>query len=562
MFTKVRHLLFALVFVLCTWAPWVVQIVEGPDPATDLAVTRPRAGKPDPTDLADLSTFPDRYGAWLDDSFGLRSFLLRLHNRFKLFGLGVAPANNLIAGREGWLFATENLVMENHRGVIPFSTEDLAHWSDALNERRDWLHSQGARYVFFMAPDKQGLFPEKLPRAQVRRGATSRYEQWLPWMREHSDVAIIDLYEPLRRAAGEGHLTYFPLGTHWTIPGAFVGTRAVLGEVARHFPDVTPPRWEDFEKVSTTDHPGDSWGAKLLIEDLLSQPVVGLKRETPLPFERDMAAAAALSQRYDGVNITVTRHEDPSLPTALMFHDSFAPAMMDFLSCHFSRVVYYWSPSFKEEVVRDLQPELVLHERVERFLAYLPPRLSPRQRREAREWRAAGAPEPEAHRAVPEGRFFNSVLGEIRLGGGFRPVVTMAGSALSAKRRGYRSVVVEDGTVFTVTTDGEGLGVRAPDGTRRPAFRIESEDGAHRLARFAGRYRGETLEIVVRCCAGRLVTFADDGRQARALRGEGPRFDVVDQVGVTVLFTDESLVIVTPQGRLEARKIEDPAKGD
>jgi hypothetical protein len=68
-----------------------------------------------------------------------------------------------------------------------------------------------------------------------------------------------------------------------------------------------------------------------------------------------------------------TECDDPRLPRAVMFHDSFVVAMLPFLSEHFRRIAYVWDPDFHPDVVEREQPEIVLHELVERWLGLVTP---------------------------------------------------------------------------------------------------------------------------------------------------------------------------------------------
>ena len=440
---------------------------------------------------------------------------------------------------------------------MPLDDAELEHWRTALEERRDWLESRGTRYLLFMAPDKHGLYPEMLPDSLRRDGVLSRYEQWYPYVSENSDVAIVDLYGPLRKAMAGGHLTYFPLGTHWTIPGAFVGTRAVLERVARWFPAVEVPSWDDFSIVSTDDHPGDSWGGKLLIEDLLSQPVVGLERHEPLPFRR--VDASEVAARH-GVLVTITMHEDQSLPTAVMFHDSFAPAMMDFLSCHFSRVVYYWSPVFKPGIVLEESPDVVLHERVERFLAYLPPRLPAPQKRELERARGRGEKPVNPGKTTSVGKYFNPGLGEIEILVGETTRIVVDGVERPAEARSTRVYVDGGGDVYTIAAGGgETLTVQANGAEPMTAYRSVRSDATHDLRRFEGDFEGGGIDFNVRVLDGRLVVFAVNGAQTSVLTGNGPAFAVIDKPGVFVEFVGDGermQLQITKSERLEARRIE------
>ena len=63
---------------------------------------------------------------------------------------------------------------------------------------------------------------------------------------------------------------------------------------------------------------------------------------------------------------------DERLPKAVMFRDSFANALVPYLSESFSRIVYVWERDVNPEVVELEQPDVVIQEIAERFLGRAP----------------------------------------------------------------------------------------------------------------------------------------------------------------------------------------------
>jgi hypothetical protein len=64
---------------------------------------------------------------------------------------------------------------------------------------------------------------------------------------------------------------------------------------------------------------------------------------------------------------------DQSQPRVVIFRDSFASALIPFLSEHFSRAVYLWQNNVDPQVIEDERPDVVIHELVGRRLTTLTP---------------------------------------------------------------------------------------------------------------------------------------------------------------------------------------------
>jgi hypothetical protein len=64
----------------------------------------------------------------------------------------------------------------------------------------------------------------------------------------------------------------------------------------------------------------------------------------------------------------ITTVDDPSLPTAVIFHDSFGPCMLPWMAQHFRRAVWCWNCSWDQALVDREKPSVVIVERVERYV--------------------------------------------------------------------------------------------------------------------------------------------------------------------------------------------------
>ena len=70
----------------------------------------------------------------------------------------------------------------------------------------------------------------------------------------------------------------------------------------------------------------------------------------------------------DELGRIVTEIDDPSLPRAVIFRDSFTSQLVPFLSEHFSRAVYLWQNDFDAAVVTQEHPDVVIQQIVGRHL--------------------------------------------------------------------------------------------------------------------------------------------------------------------------------------------------
>ncbi len=354
-----------LAFLVAIAAPSMDQLVRADAARGPAPELREAAPKPDlPGDLQSLTAYPARYDEHYKDTFGLRDVLLRGHSIVKLFAYGVTPTDQVIVGREGWLYYSGDRSVEVYRGLAPFTTEELEAWRRMLEARRDSLRARGTDYLFVIAPNKETIYPEYMPsRLDVVRART-RLDQLVDHLRARSDVAFLDLRPALVDAKREDvheDWLYLRRGTHWNGRGSYEGYRAVVERLSTRFPAMVPYEREDLELV-IVDGYGDTWGTRMYVEDLLPQRVTVY---APPP---DPRARAVAQNAWGPMREAIFEKDVPELPRALLFHDSFGPNVEDLLARHFSSLVCAWRNDFDTETIDRAQPDVVIELFVERIL--------------------------------------------------------------------------------------------------------------------------------------------------------------------------------------------------
>jgi hypothetical protein len=261
-------------------------------------------------------------------------------------------------------------VGDDHLVSRPFSPHALQQWVRMLEARRDWLAAQGIPFVLVIAPDKQTIYPESLPRALRKRAKEeTRLDQLIAALRANTDIQIIDVRPALCEAKERDRL-YDHTDSHWNDRGAYVAYTAMMNELSRQFPQLTPMARDAFSDAETIKPGGDC--ARL----------VGLPKRFPelslslVPKFTRQAQRRPIDGPYAENNPLrpfATEHPNHALPRAVMFHDSFGSHLIPFLSDHFQRIAYAWvradSPYFDRELVLRERPNIVIQQIVERKLA-------------------------------------------------------------------------------------------------------------------------------------------------------------------------------------------------
>ncbi len=337
-----------VLFLALPLADLALSLDPAPAPFDVAIAARPAA----PRDLASLDAWPERFDAYFRDHFGWRSWLIRRFHQLDFLLFRVSESREVVVGRDGWLFFG-NIAASYQLHNRPFSRDERRRWLRSFVNRQTWLEQQGIHYLFTVAPNKHSIYPEKLPWNLASVGLPSRYEELVELLTEGSGVTPIDLHGPLR-AAKARELVYERTGSHWNARGAYLAYSEIFDRLAPAFPQLRRVPWERV----TLGRGGPADLSRML----------GLEKLLP---EERLAPVAGVRYPRPGVwrgKTLVTEQDDPSLPRAVIFHDSFGVFLAPYLAEHFSHATWVWRDRFDGNLVRRLRPDVVIEERVERHL--------------------------------------------------------------------------------------------------------------------------------------------------------------------------------------------------
>ena len=320
--------------------------------------------------------------SYFNDHFGLRQPLVEWQSRLKYFGLGVSSSEDVLLGKDGWLFwamKRDGDIIGYYRGLKTLSSDDLSVLTDKLQVRTDWLRSRGVSYIFLPAPSKHGIHPEYLPDTVTRLQDADRLGHFLDHARRHTTVSVVDPRPRLLKAKQHWPV-YHRTDTHWNAYGAYAAYSALIEVLRKKFPELTPMSLsaQDFERVA------GAWSYAIPTMPFLPSEgirdrnppggdiagILGLGRvlrdESIIPRKPKKRCARVVPTPYrpkgwehvsDGGN-AILGHKgllttvcDGKPLKALVIHDSFGPLLAPYLSETFGQITYVWTDQF--DVVKD-----------------------------------------------------------------------------------------------------------------------------------------------------------------------------------------------------------------
>lgn len=320
---------------------------------------RAKAALPSKLDL----NFPRKFDAFYNDSFPLRSYLIK---RFHKLKKKIKDDPKVIAGLDNWMFfnsspesvyAKTGNILGDFTGKTLLNAEDKDAFIKHMACQKKYFKDRNIRLIVMVPPNRMPLYSEFLPEAYRKQGVKyGRYEQIREILKD-LDVEFIDLKSMFQKIKDKGQM-FFKTDTHWTQLGAHYGFGALTEKMGYRLPE--PVKVErkildcgDIYKVSAT-----VTKSCFDINDVPELPATAFSGKCERG-ERDK-------------KIVCTNDKAPVKHEVLIIRDSMFSSLYDYVARTFKKATMLWRSMHTEEElfneIKASKADTIIYEQGERFL--------------------------------------------------------------------------------------------------------------------------------------------------------------------------------------------------
>lgn len=289
-------------------------------------------------------------GAYFEDHFAFRQELITMDSIIKAEIFGIASVDDVIVGKNGWLYYTATLDDFQHKDSV--SERMLFNIAHNLLLMQQYTESLGIKFLFTVAPNKNSLYAENMPeRLWYQIEEKSDMERLEPWLDKYK-VKYVNLFELF---SSQGETLYYKRDSHWNQKGAVLVYNALLdacGQIHKAY--------QDCEVQTSNDYYGDLnlmlFPAKIKPEEYLSYMGGNL-------WEYHSGESVE-----DQIVITKCENKNHNL---LMYRDSFGNSLIPLMAGEFSEAVFSKNVPYTMTDLITYNPDIVILEKVERHLQTL-----------------------------------------------------------------------------------------------------------------------------------------------------------------------------------------------
>ena len=217
-------LIFISIFIVLCLIPSVGMLIfgEAQPAANEVLASRPsattRSGELNLSFLSDVSDY-------IADRFAFRQELATAWAGVNAKLLGTSIEEQVILGSDGWLYFSDTLPDYMGQGM---SDTELRHLANDLALMQEYIESQGKRFIFTVAPNKNSIYPEHMPDYIENRHSESSAVRVGAYL-DAAGVNYLDLFDIL----GSEDSLYYETDTHWNFRGAALAADGLLNMLGR-----------------------------------------------------------------------------------------------------------------------------------------------------------------------------------------------------------------------------------------------------------------------------------------------------------------------------------------
>jgi len=306
---------FSVLFLLICALPAAGLLWRGPSKpaANETLAPKPslRAGAGWNWDyLSDLA-------AWMGDRFACRQEMVTANAALTAVLFDESASDSVILGEDGWLYYADTL--DGYEGAAPMTERELWRAARTLFLAQEYARARGARFLFTVAPNKNTLYPEHMPKRYPASRDESDWERLMPAL-DRAGVAYCDLRPALLHGTGP---VYYRTDSHWDGYGSALACDALTAALGGRSALAD-------ERFTTAPHRGD-----------LYEMLYPAGRET----EEGRVLDRTRTFSYDGNfraadDLTIRTESGGTMGRLLMFRDSFGNLLHEDLAEMFSGATF------------------------------------------------------------------------------------------------------------------------------------------------------------------------------------------------------------------------------
>lgn len=304
--------------------------------------------------------FAEEMDRYINDRIGLRQYALKIYTKIDFFA-NLNLSNNVIAGKEGWLFLnSENDNIKYFQRAQKYTADKLNKVNALIDKNIKFCQDNGIELIMLIPLNKSTIYPEYYNKYIRKTDGIDNYLILKDYLNKKLPNAhIVMPYDELMNDK-ENNMLYHKTDTHWNTFGAYTAYKSLekeIKKVNKEYALLDESRIKKCEKDVLYDLEILRNNVKSAGKKYESICINGIDNITLKPNNK----TAIWHKGYGG----------EKAPKILLIHDSFMKELAPFISTGASSIGQLWvyDTDFTKlsDVILESKPDIIIWERLERY---------------------------------------------------------------------------------------------------------------------------------------------------------------------------------------------------
>lgn len=298
-----------------------------------------------------------------DEKIFKKSNLSSLHSLFTYYTLGEVSSNQVILGKEGWLFyksETDGNPIKDFEGTNRYTSSEMNEILQVARITQEKIEEKGIEFAILVAPNKENVYSEFMPDIYTHNSISST-DILVDYLIDHG-INVVSPKKELLIERSELQV-YYSYDTHWNQLGAYIGVKSIMDFWNIPMKELSDRNIMSYELKNNYHYCGKAdlaelIGLRLVFDDEMEYEVEGTSQMEWQEFEEEQEKG----------NISHYVNKDASnQSTIFLVGDSFRVSMVPALREVYRDVYVVHRSNYKEGMLEKINPDYLLFEYVERY---------------------------------------------------------------------------------------------------------------------------------------------------------------------------------------------------
>lgn len=303
---------------------------------------------------------------WYDQIYEKKN-LNALHSMYTYYTLREIPDEQVVAGKEDWLFYVEKVDSDSiaeYEGTDRYTEAEMQEFLVAALANQNRMGEREIQTAVLVAPNKENVYAEYMPDRYIHNPVSNT--DLLVECLQKQGVCVLSPKEELCKLRSEKQL-YYTYDSHWNQLGAYVGAKQLLDFWGIPMDNLLEREITSYA-LNENYHEG-AWsdlahmaGLNYVFEDEIEYEVQGT-----IQIDWNQYAVEQFSKQVSHY----TNEKALLAKKIFLIGDSFRTAMIPALSEVFQEVYVIHRSDYTPEMLETVSPDYVVVEYVERYVGQM-----------------------------------------------------------------------------------------------------------------------------------------------------------------------------------------------